>query len=135
MFVLSLPMPRVGLLQITKLLMWLTLGLTLLLAHGYLRDFLFFILGFYRFHLTTAFSAWRVTLLPGLSRSFQTPSTTAVSYVRVFPLGRRHNLICRSRLSLLSSLLRWGCSLILLFTAGAGSPTLQGVKPGHSYIV
>jgi hypothetical protein len=73
MFVLSLPMPRVGLLQITKLLMWLTLGLTLLLAHGYLRDFLFFILGFYRFHLTTAFSAWRVTSFPDFPVHFRRP--------------------------------------------------------------
>ena len=98
-----------------------------------------FILGFlYRFQLTTThlLGLARVQLTPflGLSRSFQTPSTTAVSYVRVFPPRLCHNLICRSHLSHISSYICfvWAMSLWCCSPTGARSLTLQGVNPDRS---
>ncbi len=79
-------MPRVGLLQITKLLKWLTLVAGRVSAPC--RGIFFF--GFYCLHLTTIHllaGEWvQLIPFPGLSRSFQKPSTTAVSCVRVFLL-------------------------------------------------
>ena len=129
-------MPRVGLLQITKLLKWLTLAGYLQYVVQGIFYFLFWALPLPTHNHPPSRLGVRVHLTPflGLSRSFQTPSTTAVSYVRVFPPRPRHNLICRSRLSLLSSYIcfvgaisLWCCS-----SAGAGSLTLQGVNPGRS---
>jgi len=105
-------MPRVGLLQITKLLT--------LAAHGYPRsagDYSCFL--FWVFTASTSRPPSRLgermqlTSFPGLSRFFQTPlqapSTTPVSYICFV-----------GALALLCCLL-----------AGAGSPSFKG-KPGHS---